>query len=229
MTKLHVFDMDGTLLRGSATVEICRHIGHLETAQAIEDGWVRGEIDDMQFWDMCLPLWKDLTDAEIDLAFHSGQWIDGVADVLADIAARGEYSAVITQSPQFFVDRMLGWGATTAHGAGVAPGVPLTGPGALMTVDDKVKITTKLMAEYGLTEADCVAYGDSTSDVALFGHLRHTISVNGNPTIRQLAAVSYEGWDLREAYAAARALLEGRRPERPAPDKDGAQACLDRG
>jgi phosphoserine phosphatase len=225
MTRLHVFDMDGTLLRGSATVEICRHIGHLETAQAIEDGWCRGEIDDMQFWDMCLPLWQDLTDADIDRAFLSGQWIDGVPEVLADVAARGEYSAVITQSPQFFVDRMLGWGATTAHGAGVAPGGPLPGPEVLMTVEDKVRITTELMGEYGLTAADCVAYGDSTSDVALFGHLRHTVSVNGNPMIREMAAVAYEGWDLREAYALGRDLLEGRRP---APDTDGAQACLDR-
>jgi phosphoserine phosphatase len=227
MTRLHVFDMDGTLLRGSATIEICRHIGHLETAQAIEDGWVRGEIDDIQFWDRCLPLWQDLTDAEIDLAFHSGQWIDGVADVLADIAARGEYSAVITQSPQFFVDRMLGWGATTAHGAAVAPGCSL-GPDVLMTAEDKVEITTNLLAEYGLTEADCVAYGDSTSDVVLFGQLPHTVSVNGSPTIRGLAAESYEGWDLREAYALGRALLEARPPGEPIPDMDGARACFDR-
>jgi phosphoserine phosphatase len=224
MTRLHVFDMDGTLLRGSATIEICRHIGHLETAEAIESGWVRGEIDDIQFWDQCLPLWRDLTDADIDRAFRSGQWIDGVAEVLADIAERGEYSAVITQSPQFFVDRMLGWGATTVHGAGIEPG-GRPGSHVLLTVEDKIRIATELMDRYSLAPADCVAYGDSTSDVGIFGFLPHTVSVNGNAVIQDMAAASYEGWDLREAYALGRALLTGAQPD----DRNGAQTCSRQG
>nr|WP_240940624.1 haloacid dehalogenase-like hydrolase [Planosporangium flavigriseum] len=210
---MHVFDMDGTLLRGSATIEICRHIGHLAAARAIEDGWARGEIDDIEFWDRCMPLWCDLTDADIDRAFHAGEWIEGVAEVLADIAARGEYSAVITQSPQFFVDRMLHWGATTVHGAAVELGGK-PGPEWLLSVEDKVRITKSLIDRYGLTTADCVAYGDSTSDVGIFQYLPYTVAVNGNPAIRDLAVASYEGWDLREAYAIGRALLSGRRPAR---------------
>jgi phosphoserine phosphatase len=201
--------MDGTLLRGSATIEICRHIGQLEAAQAIENGWVRAEIDDVEFWARCLPLWCDLTDADIDRAFDAGEWIAGVTEVFADIAARGEYSAVITQSPQFFVDRMLRWGVTTVHGAAVELGGRV-GPEMLLTVEDKVRITRMLIDRYGLTTADCVAYGDSTSDIGLFEYLPHTVAVNGNAAVRALAVAPYEGWDLREVYAIGRALLDGR-------------------
>ncbi|WP_214370076.1 HAD family hydrolase [Pseudonocardia sp. H11422] len=206
MTRLHIFDMDGTLLRGAASVELSRYLGMFEAADAVEQAWLRGEISDIEFWERVLPLWKGISEEEIDRAFEAAPWIDGVADVFADIADRGEYSTVISQSPRFFVKRLMNWGVGSAHGAGVEPG-GRSGPDLLLTVQDKVTIADALMADYGLTAADCVAYGDSTSDVALFQRLHHTVAVNGNATIRELAAVSYEGTDLRDAYAAGRALL----------------------
>ncbi|KWW97310.1 Haloacid dehalogenase domain protein hydrolase [Carbonactinospora thermoautotrophica] len=224
MTKLHIFDMDGTLLRGTASVEISRRVGQLEAAMAIEEGWVRGEISDVQFWELCLPLWQGITDADIDEAFEAAPWIDGVEAVFADIAQRGEYSAVITQSPQFFAERLLRWGVGSVYGAGVEPG-GRAGSDLLLTADDKVVIATKLMADYGLTEADCVAYGDSSSDVPLFRRLRHTVAVNGSETIRKLAAVVYDGCDLREAYAAGRSLLSDGGANGPERDRHRADTC----
>jgi phosphoserine phosphatase len=52
-----------------------------------------------------------------------------------------------------------------------------------------------------------VAYGDSASDVPLFGWLRHSVAVNATPQLRRLAAVAVDGTDLRPAYQAARDLL----------------------
>jgi phosphoserine phosphatase len=208
MTKLHIFDMDGTLLLSTASVEIWRYLGEVERGLAIEDAWVRGEIGDVTFWELCLPLWQGLGDADIDKVFEAAPWIDGVKAVFADIAERGEYSTVISQSPRFFVRRLMRWGAGSAYGAGVEPG-GRSGPDLLLSKEDKVEIAVELMERYGLTEADCVAYGDSSSDVALFARLPHTVAVNGNETIRELAAAEYTGSDLREAYAAGRALLAG--------------------
>lgn len=208
MTKLHIFDMDGTLLHGAASVELCRHVGRFDEADAVEQAWIRGEIGDVRFWELILPMWAGLSDAEIDSAFEAAPWIDGVTEVFADIAARGEHSAVISQSPLFFVQRLKRWGAGAVYGAGVEPG-GRSGTDLLLTVEDKVSIAEHLMAEHGLAPEDCVAYGDSTSDVGLFTRLRHTVAVNGKPRIRELAATSYSGTDLREAYAIGRALLAG--------------------
>lgn len=208
MTKLHIFDMDGTLLRGAASVEICRYLGRFDEANSVEEAWVRGEIGDVAFWELMLPLWDGISDEEIDSAFAAAPWLDGVAEVFADITARGEHSAVISQSPLFFVRRLMNWGAGAAYGAGVEPG-GRSDADLLLTVEDKVSIAEHLIAEHGLSADDCVAYGDSTSDVGLFSRLRHTVAVNGNARIRELAAAGYTGSDLREAYAIGRALLAG--------------------
>ena len=206
MTKLHIFDMDGTLLRGAASVELCRYLGRFDEADAVEQAWVGGEISDVRFWELILPMWAGLSEEEIDRAFETAPWIDGVAETFEDISARGEHSAVISQSPLFFVRRLLSWGAGAAYGAGVEPG-GRSGTDLLLTVEDKVSIAEHLIAEHGLTTDDCVAYGDSTSDVGLFNRLRHTVAVNGNVRIRELAAASYLGSDIRDAYAVGRRLL----------------------
>jgi phosphoserine phosphatase len=207
MTRLHVFDMDGTLLRGAASVELSRYLGTYEAANLVEEAWLRGEISDVAFWERVLPLWAGITEEEIDEAFEAAPWIDGVAEVFADIAARGEHSAVISQSPLFFVRRLTRWGAGSVHGAGVEPG-GRSGEDLLLTVQHKVDITAALLTELGLTPHDCVAYGDSTSDVLLFEWLPHSVAVNAKSVVREIATAVYDGPDLHGAYAAGRAVLD---------------------
>jgi phosphoserine phosphatase len=197
VTRLHIFDMDGTLLRGAASVELSRHLGCFAEADAVEQAWLRGEIGDVRFWELVLPLWSDATDDEIDAAFDRAPWIDGVREVFADIS----------QSPEFFVRRLIRWGAGAAYGAAVQPGQQAEA-GMLLTREDKVTIATAVLADLGLTSGDCVAYGDSTSDELLFRRLPYTVAVNGKPAIRALAAADYRGDDLRGAYRLGRGLLE---------------------
>jgi phosphoserine phosphatase len=73
-----------------------------------------------------------------------------------------------------------------------------------------VRITEELLGELSLSVDDCVAYGDSSSDTALFEHLRHTVAVNAKESIRRLARASYEGSDFWAAYLAGRRLLDTR-------------------
>ncbi|HTY56899.1 MAG TPA: hypothetical protein VMB26_16960, partial [Candidatus Binataceae bacterium] len=117
MSKLHIFDMDGTLLKGSACLELSRQMGKFEIVNALEERWSRGELSHMAYWEACLPLWEGMDETVIDRTFASTSWISGIEEVWADIADRGEHSAVITQSPQFFVDRLRAWGVGTARGA----------------------------------------------------------------------------------------------------------------
>lgn len=207
MTRLHVFDMDGTLLRGAASVELARHLGTFEPADRIERAWLRGEISDVGFWEAMLPLWADVSEEEIDAAFAASAWIDGVREVFADIRARGEVVAVISQSPHFFVRRLEGWGAHRTFGSRIVPGGPTTRE-LLLTVQHKVDITLGLLDELGITEEDCVAYGDSTSDTLLFERLKLTVGVNCREVLRERAAVCFDGDDIRGAYALGRKLIE---------------------
>lgn len=206
MTKLHIFDMDGTLLAGSACLEVSRHLGVLNAINVIEEAWGRGEVGHVEFYELCLPLWEGLTEHDVDQSFAATAWLDGIPCVWADIARRGEHSAVISLSPQFFVDKLLEWGVETVHGAVVHPSTPLD-RALVLTPHGKLQVADELMQAYGVTAQDCVAYGDSSSDIPLFQRLRHTVAVNGSESIRAVAAAHYQGRDLREAYAAGRKLL----------------------
>jgi phosphoserine phosphatase len=207
MTCLHVFDMDGTLLVGSACIEISRYLGFLDEAHVIQDEWNRGELSDNEYWERCLPLWDGITEEQIDKAFAATQWLDGIETVFNDIQSRNEHSIVISQSPKFFVERLYVWGLGTAFGAEVTPGNP-DGAEQMVSSEDKLKITRHQLRELDLDDDNCVVYGDSNSDLALFEQLTHTVAVNANEQIRNLATVTYDGSDLWAAYSAARELIE---------------------
>ena len=207
MTCLHVFDMDGTLMKGSACLEISRSVGCFDETLAIEEVWGKGDISDNEFWARCLPLWRDLTDEQVDHAFITSPWLKGVESIFADINSRNEKSVVISQSPVFFVERIQRWGLNYAYGAQVTPGNS-AGAEQLLTSQDKLKITNKLLSELGLTCNNCIAYGDSLSDLDLFVSLPKTVAINAKAQIRELAGVCYEGPSMWEGYSAGRKLLE---------------------
>lgn len=207
MTCLHVFDMDGTLLVGSACLEISRSIGVLDETIIIEETWGRGEINDYEFWDQCLPLWEGISDEQIDNAFHASPWLDGVEAVFADIQARNENSVVISQSPKFFVERLQKWGLNHAFGSLVIPGNPSSGV-KIVTSEDKLRITEKLLSNLGLNHDNCIAYGDSSSDIHLFKYLPNTVAINAKERIRELAQVSYDGSSIWEGYLVGREIID---------------------
>lgn len=207
MTKLHIFDMDGTILDGSACVHISEHLGCLEEIRIIEEAWGRGEVGHVEFYELCLPLWKELDEGKIEEVFRKSPWRKNVAKVFKDIAARGEFSAVITLSPHFFVRHLLKWGATTTHGAEVYVDKTLD-PEMVTTPEHKVSIAKKLLDLYGVDQANCIAYGDSSSDIPLFKMLSKTVAVNGSERLKSLAAACYHGDDIWEAYQIGRKLAE---------------------
>lgn len=207
MTKLHVFDMDGTLLRGAAVEEISRHLGCFDEASALEQAWLRGELtDEPLFWERVLALWAAATESDFDEAFDRAPWMMRVPDVFADIAARGEHSVVISQSPLFIVQRLKRWGVHSAFATTVERGIPCH-IDQLLQPAHKVEITLDLVNKLGLSLSDCVAYGDSTSDVELFRKLRRTVAVNATAATRALAAEAYVGHDMWDAYQIGRRLL----------------------
>ncbi len=207
MGKLHLFDMDGTLLYGSsANVELARELGLVEEFQALDAEFAAGLIDSPRYARRAYELWHGLTARQVEAAFEAAPWLDGIREVWADIRGRGEYCAVISLSPDFFVRRLTAWGAHAAFG-GRFPQLPFHGApldvSGLLGPESKVRIADRLCAEYGLSRAQCVAYGDSMSDAALFSVVPTSVAVNGDHHVSGLATFSYSGQDLRAAYELA--------------------------
>ncbi|MER7947352.1 haloacid dehalogenase-like hydrolase [Streptomyces sp. NPDC096079] len=204
--RLHLFDLDGTLIRGSAAaVEISRQLGLVEEITALEEGFLRGLTPD-EFAVQARELWSALTQEQVATAFEGAPWLGGIREVWADIRARGDRCAVISLSPDFFVERLLDWGADSTHGS-LWPAVPFAEPihrPGILNAHAKVRIARELCAGYGVDLADCVAYGDSMSDAELFAIVPESVAVNADHHLAGLARHSYSGGDLREAYALVR-------------------------
>ncbi|OEU96067.1 HAD family hydrolase [Streptomyces oceani] len=208
MTRLHLFDLDGTLLHGSAApLEISRQLGLDAEIVRVERAFAAEEISPVDFARQVHALWSRLTEAHVEAAFRTAPWLDGIAEVWAEIRARGEKSAVISLSPDFFVRRLLEWGVDAAFGSRF-PEVPFrtpVDPAGILSPRAKVDIAYELCDEFGVTPEQCVAYGDSRSDAELFAAVPVSVAVNADEHLRGLASFAYTGRDLRRVYDLVRA------------------------
>ncbi|MFJ3584466.1 HAD family hydrolase [Streptomyces sp. NPDC090127] len=201
--RLHLFDLDGTLIRGSAAaVEISRQLGLSEEIAALERGFLLDGMTPDEFAVQAHALWSALTPEQVTAAFEGAPWLAGIREVWADIHEEGGRCAVISLSPDFFVERLLDWGADAAHGSGW-PSVPFTQPihrPSILDAAAKVRIARQLCGEFGVGWEDCVAYGDSMSDAQLFAAVPLNVAVNADHHLAGLSRHAYTGGDLREAY-----------------------------
>jgi phosphoserine phosphatase len=213
MTALHVFDMDGTLLRGTtAPIELSRRLDRIETLADLEAGFATERITAAEFAVEMRALWTELSAEVVAEVVSASPWIDGIADVCGDIARRGERSMLITMSPDFFAEHLLQFGIDVVAASRFPP-LPFTepiDPAGILEPADKVRLVEQERISRGLAPGDCVAYGDSMSDLPLFGVLANTVAVNADENLERVAAAAYRGGNLRDAYALARELL-GRR------------------
>ncbi len=76
-SRLHVFDMDGTLLKGAAALHLSRYFGKLDEGLDIENRWAAGQITDTEFWSTLLAICDGATETELDAAFEQAEWLDG--------------------------------------------------------------------------------------------------------------------------------------------------------
>lgn len=216
MSTLHLFDLDGTLIRGStASVEISRQLGLDGDIGELDRAFGHGEITSTQFASRVRQLWAELTEAHVLAAFTGSPWMAGIREVCADIEERGDRCAVISLSPAFFVDHLLRWGAHATYGSRF-PAIPFRepiDPAAILDPTSKVRIADELCARFGMTRADCVAYGDSRSDVGLFHAVPVSVAVNADHHVDGLASFRYTGRDLRDAYELT--LTTGNAAQRP--------------
>ncbi|MGW2490118.1 HAD family hydrolase [Streptomyces sp. NPDC001606] len=203
MARLHLFDLDGTLLHGTtAPLEISRQLGREAETVALERAISQGRIGPPEYALRVYELWAELTEAHVSAAFQGAPWLARIREVWADIRRVGDYCAVVSLSPSFFVERLLGWGAHAAHGSRF-PVIPFTepvDPAGVMSAAAKVTIADRLCAEFGVARADCVAYGDSSSDKELFAVVPVSVAVNADAHLSGLATHSYSGRDLWDAY-----------------------------
>jgi phosphoserine phosphatase len=202
--------MDGTLLAGAtACLQVAAALGGVADLVDLEHRFANGEVDTRGFAAAICDLWQNLQPRVVADAFAASPWLAGIDTVCADIRRRGEHSAVVTMSPDFFAVHLLeqGFDEVVASRFPPLPFACTLNPTGILTLADKVRIVEELCTRHHVDLSRCVAYGDSMSDAPLFRHLNATVAVNADDHLAELATMDYRGGDLGEAYALGRALL----------------------
>lgn len=199
--RLHVFDLDGTLLPGtSACKELAKQTGTVREVAALESK-LRNDNSTVEFARGIHSLWRGLTDEVVATAFADAPKLNHIAEVVSDIIRRGEHGVVITMSPNFFARYFIAIGLEVL--ASTFPPLPLTtelDETAILVPEDKPRLVAELCRKYALGFNDVLAYGDSWSDIPLFQQAARSVAINAEDAVRELATVEYQGYDLLSAY-----------------------------
>jgi phosphoserine phosphatase len=202
--RLFVFDMDGTLLIGTtACIEIAKVSGTLDKLHSLEQQFATGEIDAFRFAENIGALWGMVDEQLVRTAFEATPKLANIRAVTNLIRRAGGKSCLITMSPDFYANLFFGYGFDFI-GASQFPRSPheRVQREKILNPKDKAAIVRGWCDRLGFALNQCVAFGDSMSDYLLFQELEHTVSVNGDSTLRGLARYQYEGSDLHAAFLA---------------------------
>ena len=200
--RLFIFDMDGTLLvRTTACIEIAKISGTLEQLHLLEQQFAAGEIDAFCFAQNIGALWGMLDRQVVQKAFDATPKLDNIKAVTSLVRRGGGKSCLITMSPDFYADLFYEYGFDFIA-ASRFPRSPDENVRRehILNPADKSAIVRAWCERLGFDRQHCVAFGDSMSDYPLFKELEHTVSINGDPALRELARYHYEGSDLHDAF-----------------------------
>jgi phosphoserine phosphatase len=203
--------MDGTLLRRtSAPVLVAAALGRDESLADLEERFATGDATAVEFARALHEMWGVVPPDVARRAFATAPLLANIREVLADIHGRGEHACLITMSPDYFAEQFLEFGFDRVFASRFprSPEVALD-ESAILNPEDKPRLAARFCAEHGLEIRHAVAYGDSMSDMFLFGEVGLRVSVNGNGHLAGLADIAVEGTDLMVAYRAARRWCDG--------------------
>lgn len=199
--RLFVFDMDGTLLIGTtACLEIAKVSGTLDQLHLLEQKFASGEMDAFCFAQNIGALWGMVDEQVIRTAFEATPKLTNIRAVTSLIREGGGKSCLITMSPDFYANFFYEYGFDFI-GASKFPrrSDEAIKPENILNPKDKARIVEGWCKQLGFELNRCVAFGDSMSDYLLFQELEHTVSINADSRLRELARYHYEGPDLYEA------------------------------
>jgi|SRR5271170_536064 len=200
--RLFVFDMDGTLLIGTtACIEIAKVSGTLHELHAWEEKFACGEIDAFCFAQEIGALWGMVDEQVVRASFEATPKLSNIKAVTDLIRKGGGKSCLITMSPDFYAHLFYEYGFDFI-GASQFPrsADEEVRREKILSPKDKARLVRGWCDRLGFELDKCVAFGDSMSDYLLFKELEHTVSVNGDSTLRSMARHQYEGSDLHEAF-----------------------------
>jgi phosphoserine phosphatase len=197
-----VFDLDGTLLRGTTvSLYLAERMGHGAELAALERRFLAGEIPNSVVADASAAWFEGHRTDAIHTWLAEGPWIDGMPKTFEALAGAGARLLLGTITWRFAA-RMLqdryGFEDVSGTEMGERAGVLDGRVSRHFDLHDKARWVEDWCGATGIDLSDVAAVGDSRSDVPLFGRVGFSIALNATEVARAAADAELDADDLRD-------------------------------
>lgn len=205
--RLAVFDLDGTLVpKTTVCLHLAEWVGHLDALRELEGRYAAHEISNTEVAALDAPHYAGLSLDDVDRRLDSIPCIAGISETVEGLRRRGMEVLLATVTWRFAAEhfaRRYGFDAVCGCEMTVTDGRRLGGAVARhIEAEDKLAFVAEYAEARGISLDECVAVGDSRSDLPLFGAVGLAIALNATPAAVAAAHVAIETDDLRDVLAA---------------------------
>jgi len=200
--RLAFFDLDGTLKRErSPYAYLHEKLGFSEQCKEYAAAYYRGEIDYAEWLHRDIQLWQGIPLEMIESLLREDPYLPGAPELVRELEEAGFEAIIVSSGPDLHVRVVaeeLGVRHWIANHVGILDGVISGETAAHVPEGSKGHIVRRYVQELGCSPADCLAVGDSYSDVDMFRAVRLSVAVNPSaPIIARSATLCIQGTDLR--------------------------------
>lgn len=197
-----VFDLDGTLLRGTTvSLLLAQWLGQTEEIVELERAFHAHEISNSVVADATAGWLAGQRTADARRVLLEGSWIDGMAETFRCLRAAG-VSLLLGTITWSFAAEMLreryGFAAVSGTELRVTDGILSGTVARYFDEHDKVRFVEDWCAQNGFLMSQVAAVGDSRSDVPLFRRVGLSVALNATPDARAAATHALDTDDLRD-------------------------------
>lgn len=212
--RLAFFDLDGTLKQArDPYVYLHERLGTWEASQSFFQKGLSGELDYDEWLRLDAALWKGTSQATIEALFRQNPYLPGARESINALKAAGIRIALVSTGLRLHAEQVqseLGLDSVAANDILFENGLATGRAQAHVREGDKARIVCRLQAEFGVDPGECLAVGDSASDVDMFAHVRLGVAVNpSSERVRAAAHLVLEEPDLRPLLPAVRKAVPG--------------------
>jgi len=200
-----VFDLDGTLLRGTTvSLLLAQWLGQTSAITELERAFHAHEISNSVVADTSAGWLAGKSVAEAWRVLEDGSWIDGMTETFQVLTTAG-VSLLLGTITWSFAAEML----RERYGFQAASGTEMQAPDGVLSgvvsryfdEHDKLRFVEDWCAQNGYSMSQVAAIGDSRSDVPLFQRVGMSIALNATPDAQAVATHVLDTENLRDVLA----------------------------
>jgi phosphoserine phosphatase len=194
--RLACFDLDGTLVRGTTVSQhLADQLGQGERMAELEQRYASGRISNAVVAEEQARSYRGIPLAKVISKLSDIPCIAGVDTVLRALRDRQVESLLCTVTWSFAAEefrRRHGFAAVSGTEAEVKDGVPTGAVERHFDEWDKLAFVTSYCEANEVDLSECIAVGDSRSDIPLFRAVGFSIAINATSQAREAASIALD-------------------------------------